>query len=84
MYDIMINENVFFYIQDDTWSSEVQVGDMITTLEDLYHSTDGRDTEEGEDDPDLKDEALLKIDLHVSENIYCIPIALSSVQCCLH
>ncbi len=57
---------------------------MITTLEDLYHSTDGRDTEEGEDDPDLKDEALLKIDLHVSENIYCIPIALSSVQCCLH
>ncbi len=42
---------------------------MINTLEELYHTGGGQGEEEegGEDDPDLKDEALLKINLHVSQ-----------------
>ena len=42
---------------------------MASTLEELYQSgigEDGTNSDEGDDDPDLKDEALLKIDLHVS------------------
>lgn len=51
--------------EDDTWSSDVQVGDMVNSLEELFHNGMGVDQEEDEDDdPDLKDEALLKINLH--------------------
>ena len=40
---------------------------MINTLEELFQSNDGQDdVDEGDNDPDLKDEALLKINLHVS------------------
>lgn len=40
---------------------------MVNTLEELYQSEAGHDTDDGDDDdPDIKDEALLKIDLHVS------------------
>ena len=42
---------------------------MVNSLEELFHNGMGVDQEEDEDDdPDLKDEALLKINLHVSIN----------------
>ena len=41
---------------------------MVNSLEELFHSGMGVDQEDEDDDPDLKDEALLKINLHVSIN----------------
>lgn len=52
---------------------------MINTLEELFQSNDGQDdVDEGDNDPDLKDEALLKINLHVS--IYSRPQLYSAMN----
>ena len=65
-----------FVLKGDEWSSEVVVGDVATSLQMVLGSASMGmgaldEEEDGEDDPDLCDDPVLQVNVHVSLHTHC-------------